>query len=67
MYCECITLVTPLGLPYLGLTGHGLKRSFRCIVAMFVWNCKLQLVFVVKYELDYEDLEIISSQNSNIV
>lgn len=43
------------------------KRSFRCIVAMFVWNCELQLVFVVKYELDYEDLEVISSQNSNIV
>jgi hypothetical protein len=34
---------------------------------MFVWNCELQLVFVVKYELDYEDLEVISSQNSNIV
>jgi len=42
------------------------KRSFRCIVAMFMWNCELQLVSVVKYELDYEDLEVISSQKSNV-
>jgi len=34
---------------------------------MFVWNCELQLVFIMKYELDYEDLEVIFSQNSNIV
>ena len=34
---------------------------------MFVWNCKQQLVFVVKYELDYEGLEVISSQNKNVV
>lgn len=43
------------------------KRSFESIVAMFVLNCELQLVFFVKYELDYGDLEVISSQNRNIV
>ena len=52
---------------YQWCTVNETPSSFRFIVAMFVWNCELQLVFVVKYELDYEDLIVIPSQNRNIV